>query len=207
VTVLAAQQWKNNAELIESLFELGYLDDEVTVLDPTFEGGKWWTKRKPAKLTARTFGEIVEGRPWDFTDTSYVSDTFDRIAFDPPYVAKGGRETSGIVEMDERYGQVDCPRTPELLQDLIDAGLTEMHRICRPNGLVFVKCQSYISSGKMWPGKFLTWQHAMTLGMELVDEFTHVKASAGPQPKGRRQVHARNNSSTLFVFRKRKVKR
>lgn len=207
MTILAAQQWKNNAELVADLFELGYLDDDVAVLDPTFEGGKWWTVRTPAQLVGHRFGDQVLGddgelRPWDFTDTHYPDDYFDRIAYDPPYVAKGGRKTSGIVEMDERYGQVDCPATPALLQELIDNGLTEMHRICRPDGLVFVKCQDYVSSGKLWPGSHLTLTHALELDFELVDRLEHVKAAPGPQPPGRRQVHARRNVSTLFVLRK-----
>lgn len=197
MTVLAAQHWASNAELIYDVACLGYLRKDDHVLDPTFQNGVWWKRFMPDHLTYHT----RELDPtWDFRDMSrYGNDAFDVVAFDPPYVSKGGRSTSGIPEMDERYGLTDAPSSPAGVQELINDGLAECNRVAKR--IVLVKCQSYISSGRFFPGDYQTWWHATyALGMPLIDRFVHVTKAPRPQPGGRRQVHARNNVSTLFVF-------
>jgi hypothetical protein len=88
------------------------------------------------------------------------------------------------------------------LQELMNYGLSEMFRVVKPKSLVFMKCQDYVSSGKLWPGVFLSLKHAYSLGFVLFDRFEHV-SGVKAQPPGRRQVHARRNHSTLLVFQKR----
>lgn len=197
MTVLAATAWKTNAELIRDVHLLGYLRDEDHVIDPTFHNGKWWTLWRPEKLTTHNRDE--DGS--DCRSLPYPDGMFDAATLDLPYVAKGGRATSGIKEMDSRYGQEDCPATPALLQELINDGLTEMYRIVRPGGIVLCKCKDYISSGKLWLGTHKTLTHALALGFECVDRLEHLSGT-GPQPKGRRQMHSRRNLSTLLVLRK-----
>jgi hypothetical protein len=70
------------------------------------------------------------------------------------------------------------------------------------NGIVLVKCQDYISSGKLWPGTHPTLTCALDLGFRFEDRFEHVMANPRPQPLRKQQVHAHRNLSTLFVFRK-----
>jgi tRNA G10 N-methylase Trm11 len=193
--ILAATAWHTNADMVLDLRTLGYLNPEDRILDPTYGKGIWWKKWKPAKL-------VVSAH--DFTKLPYASNVFDVATFDPPYVSKGGRKTSGIIEvMDDRYGQVDCPATPQLLQDLINDGLREMNRVVRHRGLVLVKCKDYISSGKLFPGTHHTLCTALELGMRYKDRFEHL-SGVGPQPPGRRQIHARRNFSTLLVLEVRK---
>lgn len=205
MTILAAHAWPNNAELILAVHRLGYITDRDRVLDPTYGRGLWWTRWRPQDLT--THDRKKDGS--DFRDLSqYPDGWFTAIAFDPPYVAKGGRSTSGMKEMDDRYGQDDCPATPALLQELINDGMTEMTRMLARKGTLIVKCQNYISSGQFWPGVNLTIGHAHSLGLKQVDQFEHV-GSVRPQPKRTRkdgkpvlQHHARRNVSTLLIFKK-----
>lgn len=198
MTVLAATRWKTNADLILDVHRLGYLLDIDLTLDPTYGRGSWWKKWRPEKLT--THNRKEDGS--DFRSLPYPDGAFDAIAYDPPYVAQGGRATSGIKEHLDRYGQYDCPATPTLLQESINDGLTEMHRLVRPRGIVLCKCKDYVSSGKLWLGTHHTLTHALALGFECVDRLEHI-GSPGPQPPGRRQVHSRRNLSTLLVLRKR----
>lgn len=198
MTVLAASPWKTNAEIILDLAELGYLKTTDLILDPTFGKGNWWTQWRSVDL-------IANNRQWDFRACPWPDEMFDVVAYDPPYVAKGGRETSGIRDMDDAYGQYDCPATPALLQELINDGLTEMWRVAKTGGVVLVKCMNYISSGKLWLGAYYTLEHALGLGFRVEEVLTHV-GDPGPQPPDRRQVHARNNASTMYVLRKVKVK-
>lgn len=197
MTVLAATAWPTNADLIADCAVLGYLSDTDHVLDPTYGRGKWWTKWRPEKLTHHNRTE--DGS--DFRELPYATGTFDAIAYDPPYVCVGGRDTSGLPDYLDRYGMGDAPSSPVLLQRLINWGLTEMHRLVKPGGIVLVKCQDYVSSGKLWLGTHHTLTHALALGFECVDRLEHI-GSARPQPPGRRQVHVRRNLSTLFVLRK-----
>src|SRR5579862_4447487 len=94
--VLAAYHWQTNGHLIADCHRLGYLLDDDHVLDPTYGRGAWWKVWRPEKLTAHT--RAVDGS--DFRHLPYPDGAFDTIAYDPPYVAKGGRSTSGIKAMD-----------------------------------------------------------------------------------------------------------
>lgn len=158
----------------------------------------------------------------DFTDLPYADDQFDAVAFDPPYVAKGGRKTKNksMQKHQEAYGIDVAPASPAALQELIDTGLAECCRVLRParrsqpHGYLLVRCQDYISGGKFWPGTYHTHKAAEALGLELVDRMEYLVKSPRPQPErtrldratGKRvrsrQQHARRNISTLLVYRK-----
>jgi len=196
--VLAASAWPSNGHLIADVFELyRYLTgDDPEVLDPTYGKGNWWTRYRPARLVAP-----VRSEGWDFTAMpAEWSGRFDVVAYVPPYVSVGGRSTTGLADMHGAYGLTDAPRTPAELQTVIDAGLVECVRVTRPGGVILVKCQDYISSGRLWLGTHHTLTHALALGVEVVDRLEHYGA-VRPQPSGRRVMHARRNLSTLFVLR------
>lgn len=215
--VLAAHRWPDNSYLIEDCFKLGYLRYDLHTLDATYGRGVWWKRARPIDLICHDL--VLDGT--DFRHLPHHDGEFDQIAYDPPYMAAGGRETTKIVEMFERFGMTGAPRTPALLQDLINDGLTEMHRLVRApklnrngrvyrrGGIVLVKCMSYVSSGSLWLGVHYTTQHALDLGFEVVDVLQHI-GDPRPQPKrpkrkdGRHvvQQHSRNNYSTLLVLRR-----
>ena len=138
---------------------------------------------------------------WDFRDMWFVDEFFDAVTFDPPYVSVGGRSTSGINGMHAAYGMDGAPLTPQGVQDDIDAGLAECFRVVEKGGIVLVKVQSYISSGKLWPGTFLTYNAAIGIGFKLEDHLCHI-SGARPQPTGRPQQHARRNQSDLLILRR-----
>jgi hypothetical protein len=211
--VLAATSWQSNADLIADVHQLGYLRDDDHVLDPTYEKGTWWNRWRPEKLT--THHRTKDGS--DFRSLPYPDGNFDAVAFDPPYVCPGGRKTSTIQPMFDRYGMneggAEDPdfRTPAELQQIINDGLNEMSRVVQtslrralhptaPNGIVLVKCKDYIWSGQLWTGTHHTLTHALNLGLILEDRLEHI-GTPGPQSQTR-QVHARRNLSTLLVLRK-----
>jgi len=196
--VLAAGGWHTNAALIADVHRLGYILNTDRVLDPTYGRGLWWSEYRPPLLE---WSDIATGV--DFRFLPHVANTFDVVAYDPPYVCVGGRETTTLVDYFERYGMADAPYTPKVLQTLMNAGLAECARVVKPGGLILMKCQDYITSGKLWPGTHHSATYAIDLGLTIHDRFEHI-AGVRPQPPNRRQVHARRNLSTLFVFRKTK---
>lgn len=160
-------------------------------------GGRGW---RPDRLYAYD----IRLNGVDFRRLPDQSNTFDAIAFDPPYVSVGGRKTTTLPDMHDRFGLTDAPKSPEGVQRLINAGLTELKRVLKPRGVLLVKCQDYISSGKFWAGTYFTQRHALdVLDLEMLDRLEHV-SGIRPQPPGRRQVHARRNLSTLLVLRKKR---
>jgi hypothetical protein len=195
VPILAANYWQNNAALIADCARLGYLRDTDHVLDPTYGKGNWWREFRPEKLTAHDI--TLDGI--DFRALPYEDSTFDAAVFDPPYVCAGGRATTTIPEFHSAYGMTDAPRTPLALQNMNNAGLREVMRVVKPRAKVLVKCQDYVSSGKLWLGTHWTLTYALSIGFECWDRLEHI-GSPRPQPERERQYHARRNLSTLFVF-------
>lgn len=196
--VMAATAWPTNAELIGDLAHLGYLRRDAFTLDPTYGRGTFWNNWRPYTLVKRD--KMLDG--CDFRDLPYPDGWFDQIAYDPPYIAPGGRSTSTIGDFNDRYGLHGTPRRPEDLQGMMDDGLTEMFRLVRPGGIVVMKCCDYVNAGSLWLGTHWTLTHAIGLGFRVEDRLEHL-GSLGPQPPGRQQVHARHSGhSVMFVFRK-----
>jgi hypothetical protein len=201
--VYAAGSWQTNALLIAEVAKLGYLRRSDRILDPTYGRGTWWRVWRPNPLDG---GDLVcrdrkDDANWDFRRMYDSDGVFDAVAFDPPYVSVGGRATSGIKGLHDAYGMAGTPTTPRGVQDDIDAGLGECFRVVRAGGVVLCKVQSYVSSGKLWPGLFLTYNAAVDVGFVLIDHFVHV-AGPRPQPSGRRQIHAHRNQSDLLVLQR-----
>lgn len=193
--VRAADAWPTNAHLIRDVARLGYLREDWLTLDPTYGRGAWWQLWRPDELVTHD----LRHDGVNFLDLPHDDDEFDAVTFDPPYIASGGRETSTLEYVD-RYGLKTVPKTPRALQEeVINPGMAECARVLRPRGRMLVKCCDYISSGKYWAGTHETLKHAHWLGLELVDRFEHI-GRRRPQSQ-KRQVHARRNLSTLFVFR------
>jgi hypothetical protein len=212
--VMAASRWPTNAELVADVARLGWLRSSDTVLDPTYGRGRWWAKWRPARLVAtdiRLRG-ARDARPHDarcdFRALPFRSSSFDAVAWDPAYVAAGGRKTTGMVDFHDRYGMDDAPATPAELQAHNNAGLPELVRVLKPGGILLAKTQDYVSSGKLWPGTHYTLTAALELELELVDRLEHIGSPRPQPPRSRadgqpvRQQHSRRNLSTLFVFRK-----
>lgn len=204
MTVLAATEWRTNADLIVDCVELGYLHDEWRTLDPTYGRGRWWTRWRPADLVAHDLGLDAV----DFRDLPEADASFDAVAFDPPYVCVGGRTTTTMPEFHAAYGLTEAPRRPADLQAMNDAGLAEVHRVLGHKGMALVKCQDYVWSGRLYAGTHHTLTHALSLGFELVDRLEHIGKPRPQPPRSRadgqpvRQHHARRNLSTLFVLRR-----
>jgi len=207
--VMAATEWPTNAAMIADVARLYFWDDDYNVLDCTFGKGAWWRCWRPNSLTAsdlrampEPYANVMYCAGVDFREMPWTEECFDVVAFDPPYVSVGGRTTTGIGEMHAAYGMDGAPLSPQGVQDDIDAGLAECFRVVKKGGIVLVKCQDYVSSGKLWPGTYLTLKAAYAVGFQLVDRLEHLSGPR-PQPEGRGpQKHARRNYSTLFVLRR-----
>ena len=217
MTVLAADTWPTNADLIADVARLHGLDSLPSpAIDLTYNTGKWWNGWTPPGVLIRNDADHRYG-VWteDYRDTErwrLVAGWFHLVAFDPPYCSTGGRKTTTTDSMNTNYGMLTSAKTPAENQEWINQGLSTASVICAPKGVILVKVMDYISSGKLWLGVHHTLTHALTLPVEVEAIYTHV-GKPGPQPQvnpdgsPRRQLHPRNNASTLLVLRKQATKK
>jgi len=209
---LSAGVWANNAELIAACHTLGYVKTEHTVLDATYGRGVWWKVFRPLDLATNDLDPNTDADyAYDFRRfPTFWENTFDAVAFDPPYVSVGGRKTSTIQSQHQRYGMAETPTTPEKLhRTLIAPGMWSCMRVLKPGGVLLQKCQNYISSGQLQPAAHWAYRTGVAAGFVLLDELCYVRPP-GRQPtknldgSARRQVHSRRNYSTLYVWQKKR---
>lgn len=193
--VMAATRWPTNGHLIADVARLGYFQADQRTLDPTYGRGRWWSEWRPDELV--THDLRLDGV--DFRQLPEPDGYFDQIAFDPPYMAPGGRSKSTIHDFNDRFGLHTTARTPAENQELINGGLKELSRVLAPRGRLIVKCMDYVNGGRLFLGTHHTLAYAIELGLRVEDRLEHI-TKPGPQSQ-KRQVHARRNLSTLFVLR------
>ena len=199
--VWAATNWQFNGDLIADVAKLGYIRDDDCCIDLTYGKGTWWKRYRPTLLATNDIDDTTKAEYHDdFRATKWFDDNFDVVAFDPPYISPGGRETSTIADFNSRFGLLSTPRTVLGLREMNQDGLDEARRICKPGGIILVKCMNYINSGRYQPEVFVMWEAATAFGLQMVDQFIMIRRS-GPQSQ-KTQVHTRNNYSVLLIFQK-----
>ena len=197
--VFRAHRWPTNGHMIADVARLGYIKDNDWVLDPTYGYGTWWTQWQPCMVTKadKYVQRGTDVYPVDFTGhnpphLTWEDATFDVVAYDPPFKLNGTPS-----EPDARYG-VDEPATIAERHLLMSEGLSECVRVCKPGGIVLMKCMDQVSSGKVqWQTRVFA-DEGERLGCTLIDRLDFLMT---PRPQ-RSQVHAHANYSTLLVFRK-----
>lgn len=196
--VLAATAWRTNGELIAEVARLGYLHHDWPTLDPTYGRGTWWSIFRPLQLVAHDIdpAKAPDGVSTDFRHLPHRDGAFTAVAYDPPYKLNG----TPTHQVDDRYGVAGGYTSAADRHQLILDGLTECARVIAASGILLVKCQDQVNAGAVrWQTDMVT-DHARALGLDKIDAF--LMLGHRPQPEGRRQVHARRNYSTLFVFQK-----
>lgn len=199
--VWSARSWPTNAAMIAEVARL-YMPPGAVVMDPTWGRGNWWNDFKPDVFIAHD-KFTLDGVDWRALPED--SDTIDVVAWDPPYTAVGGRDTSTIQNFNEAYGLVNVARTPSLLNVEMLGGIAEFFRVLRPSTgkqgrFLLVKTADYVTSGHLYDGTGEMKKACVAAGFEYWDRFEHV-GRPGAQPDHARQVHARRNNSTLLTFR------
>lgn len=194
--VLALGKWADNGRMIADAHRLGYVGDRV--LDLTYQLGTFWKHHRPDDLVTNDLDVDVDADHHVDAAGDYPPEwtaSFDTVVWDPPYKNSGTAPAS-----DARYGVTDyVPHTERA--SLLVAGAVNAVRAVKPGGYLLVKCQDQVAGGAV---RWQTYEELVPamrdVPVRLVDEF--VFRSGRPQPRGRRQLHARRNYSKLMVFRR-----
>lgn len=188
--VFAFDSWPTNGHLIAVVAKL-YIPADALVVDYTYGRGTWWTIIRPAHFVAHDLR--LDGV--DFRHPPEADESVGAAAFDPPYKLNGRPDPA----VDGRYGVDEPTRWQDRIALMLD-GVKGIAPTIRPGGVLLAKCQDQVCSGHVrWQSDLIT-EAAAGCGLVKVDRFDF--PDYRPQPEGRRQVHARRNTSQLLVFRK-----
>lgn len=198
MTILSADRYGSNADLMVACRDLGYLDG-LLVLDVTYGLGTFWKNWQPDNFIGTDLDpeKSLTGTSIDFRHLPFNDCVFGAVVLDPVYKLQG---TPHNDENDARYGLGDYMPWTER-HEMIRDGMTECARVLTHPGHLLLKCMDQVCGGhKRWQTIEFA-NHGMSIGLELVD-MMHFLTTPRPQPPGRRQLHSLQNFSTLLVFEK-----
>lgn len=180
-----------NADLFPDVLRL-YAPANCVLLDCTFGTGAFWRKVVRPDISRVTLDLLeradVRG---DFRALPFRDSTYDVVIFDPPY-AMGGYNTRM-----KSYQLNHQRRLVKDIQQLYRSGMSELHRVLKPQGTAIIKCQDQMASGKQ------RWVHndVMTAsGFRPIDLF--VLVTKNPPLRHRTQQSARKNHSFFCILKK-----
>lgn len=149
------------------------------------------------------WGTPIGGWQQDFCQLSYPSDYLDGLVLDPPYMYNPKRTVKASVADCYNVNETPHLRTTTDVVNYYLSGMLEARRVLKPKGVLVVKCQDNIESGKQRWVHCVLMSAAENMGYMCDDLFVLVQRSI-PTMRHKRQLHARKNHSYFLVFRKRR---
>jgi len=187
-------QLGSNPDLIAEAARL-YVKPGMRIADVTYGRGVFWQKVDLSEMQFFASDLAMDGI--DFRRLPYGDASLDVLVLDPPYMHNPGHP-----QVEDRYRNAET--TPGLSHDdivqLYRDGMAEARRVLVMGGLLWVKCQDEIESGRQRWAHLEVYEAGLQLGFQAVDLFVLVRSAAALQVK--RQLHARKNHSYLWVFRR-----
>lgn len=179
-----------NADLIPIVCKM-YAKEGDAVADVTFGKGVFWRNVDTSKFNFFPT-DLMDG--FDFADLpQHANESFDILVIDPPYMHGGATVKKSIN---------DCYRNQNTSHAsvirLYVGGFLEAARILKKGGLIWVKCQDEIESGKQRFSHNELMNILETLGFGLVDLFVLVNEGV-PTMRENYQKTARKNHSYLII--------
>jgi hypothetical protein len=181
----------SNADLFSEVLQF-YVEKGKRVADVTYGKGVFWNN-VPTGAYDLQVSDLQVGL--DFRCLPYDDASIDALVLDPPYM-HGGKTVKESIN--------SCYKNENTSHESIVAlylgGILEARRVLVRSGILFVKCQDEIESGK----QRLTHVELLTIlpmiGFRIEDIFV-LHSSSVPAMREQYQIHARKNHSYLLVAR------
>jgi hypothetical protein len=179
-----------------------YILEDARVLDMTWGRGVFWRKVKPKGLVAidavTTPAEPVPFIRADFRCLPFRDASFDVVVLDPPYARHGTpmqtREAQSYQLNAERF----APTSAKEVKELYRWGIVEAWRLLPEGGILIVKCQDQIESGRQnWVHDYIMEQPGF-----YTEDLLVLTNPGSPAIRQAKQYHARKNHSYFLVLRK-----
>jgi len=184
----------NNADLFPQILAL-YVPEGSIIADVTYGRGAFWKQVDTSKYDLRPT-DLLTGV--DFRNLSYGDASIDCLVLDPGYV-HGGQTMLPSLRAQYRNNNT----SHESVIRLFASGLVEAARVLKKGGVIILKSQDEIESGKQ---RFTHVELINLLGMfgfETIDKFVLVQ-NGTPAMQHDYQIHARKNHSYFLVGRLRR---
>lgn len=179
----------NNADLIKIASDF-YIQDGMLVADVTYGRGVFWRQTNTERFNLLKT-DLETGV--DFGDLPYESASLDVVVLDPPYMHGGATVKASI---NDCYKNKNTSH--ESVVRLYTRGILEAARVLKKNGLLWVKTQDEIESGKQHFTSHEVMAIMGLLGFRIRDMFVLVQKSM-PAMREKYQKTARKNHSYLII--------
>lgn len=189
----------NNAALFADILRI-YVPPRSKVLDMTWGRGNFWKDIDVETYRLVTNDIVTEADMHeDFRSMSLPDRSFDCVVLDPPYALHGkGAPIKASISSPYQLNAALTPTSAREVRQVYRAGISEARRLLKPNGILIIKCQDQIESGKQ------QYIHAYLLklaGFVSEDLFVLVQTQT-PAMRHTYQKHARKNHSYFIVQRR-----
>lgn len=189
--------WGKNADLIAQVCKL-YAASGMSIADVTWGKGAFW---KSVDTSQYDFYPTDLKDGIDFRALPYADSSFDIVVLDPPYAHNPG---TMFVEATYNNGATTRGMYHSDIQKLYTDGMIEARRVLKDAGLLWVKCQDEIESGRQCYSHIEIYLTASQMGFYAKDLFVLMQDTY-PTIQSKKQQHARKNHSYLWIFRKSEV--
>lgn len=181
----------DNSDLIPKILDM-YVEDGEKIADVTFGKGVFWNNVDTEKYD---FNPTDIDQGVCFGDLPYPNDDIDVLVLDPPYMHGGSTVKESI---NKCYKNQNASH--ESVVRLYAKGILEAARVLKKGGLIFVKTQDEIESGKQRLTHVELIQALEMFGFLIIDIFVLVQKSV-PAMREKYQKTARKNHSFMIIGR------
>jgi len=210
----------NSASIIPKILEV-HLPKGGLIADVTYGLGVFWRKMEGQETQDNLFLDapyhvVTSDRVQpamvraDFTCLPYRNSQFDCVFLDPPW---GNLSTAPRNQgINERY-QIP-PMSVAECRALYTSGMRECSRILKAKGLLVIKCQDQVCSGKKHWFSVDIFRHGESLGFNVIDRMIQVGngADVDSQDNGlgetitpEHQEHFRARESLYWIMKKKRA--
>lgn len=195
----------SNAHQFPDILRL-YVPEGSTVADVTWGKGVFWQSVETDKYNLLATDLRPEHGGVDMRAVPYADDSLDAFIIDPPYMHTPGSIKESVARA--YYNNNDAAMSvDDLIGKYVDA-FKEAWRCLHNGGVIIVKCQDTVESGKQRLVHVHLIDHLWKIGFVAEDLFIMVQDKKPTyDPKWTVQKHARKNHSYFLVFRKPKTRK
>jgi hypothetical protein len=190
----------NQNEIIKNIIDL-YCPQGIE-LDPTYSKGIFY-KNSGIDEPLEKFDLIPQSDDTlkaNANDLPHFNESISSIMFDPPFiVGHTKKQPSGIIgQRFHGFSYIDD------LWKWYSECLIEFYRILEFNGILIVKCQDTVSSGKQWFSHLYIMNEAEKSGFYIQDLFILLAKNRMIGHNHKNQKHARKFHCYFIVLKKKK---
>lgn len=186
-----------NEDLLPVVMNL-YAKEGFKIADVTYGNGNFWKKMDMSVYDF--YPSDLRTNGIDFRNLPYADSSMDMVVLDPPYMH--GSSAPIHERLDAPYHNNSRGGWGNwYVLSLYDDGILEAHRVLKSKGILLVKCQDQVESGKNRFDHIEIYNYALELEFLVEDLFILTKVGQ-PMMRHNYQLHARKNHSYMWVFRK-----